>query len=209
MTEALEQGSVEWFQARCGLVTASRVADVAAKTKSGWGASRGNYMAELVAERLTGNTAASYTNVAMQWGIDTEPQARAAYEFFHDVSVETVGLMKHPVIEESAASPDGLIGDKGMVEIKCPNTATHIDALLGQKIQGKYLIQMQWQMACAARDWCDFVSYDPRMPADLSLFVARVERDNERIEELESMVTEFLNEVSGKVEQLHTLRKAA
>lgn len=202
----LEQYSDEWFQARCGLVTASRVADVVAKTKSGWGASRANYMAELVAERLTGVPAPSFTSAAMQHGIDTEPQARAAYEFLHDAEVETVGLVKHPKIDQSAASPDGFVGTDGMVEIKCPNTATHIDTLLTEAIPDKYVVQIQWQMACADRQWTDFVSFDPRMPADLSLFVKRVERDDKRIGELERMVEEFLTELDGKLAQLEAMR---
>src|SRR3990167_876627 len=145
MTEQLEQGSPEWLLARVGKVTASRVSDVVAKTKTGWGASRANYMAELIAERLTGAPAAQYVNAAMQWGTDTEPQARAAYEFFQDATVEQVGLVPHPTIPMSAASPDGLVGDDGMVEIKCPNTATHVDTLLSPVIPEKYTTQMQWQ----------------------------------------------------------------
>lgn len=207
--ENLIQGTDEWLAARVGKVTASRVADVVAKTKSGWGAARANYMAELIAERLTGTPAGSFTNAAMQWGTDTEPQARAAYEFVSDVEVVEVGLIPHPTIADSAASPDGLVGDDGLVEIKCPNTATHIDTLLGQKVPAKHMTQMQWQMACTGRQWCDFVSFDPRMPEHLSLFMQRVERDGERIAGLESMVTDFLAELAAKIEQLEGLDKAA
>lgn len=206
MTDHLEQGGEEWLRARCGLVTASRVADVVAKTKSGWGASRANYMAELIAERLTGEPATRFTNAAMQWGTDTEPQARAAYEFFHDVTVVEVGLVKHPTITQSAASPDGLVGDDGLVELKCPQTATHIETLLAGKIPAKYDTQMQWQMACTGRQWCDFVSFDPRLPGDLSMFCRRVERDDERIGELESDVLEFLADLGQKLEQLQALQ---
>ena len=198
----LEQGSAEWHAARLGKVTASRVADVAAKTKSGWGASRKNYTAELVAERLTGTTGERFTNAAMQWGTDTEPQARAAYEFFREATVTEVGLVIHPTIEMSAASPDGLIGDDGMLEIKCPNTATHIDTLINKTVPGKYITQMQWQMACTGRQWCDFASFDPRMPENLRLFVVRVERDGERIIELETMVRMFLAELDQTIETL-------
>jgi putative phage-type endonuclease len=204
---AIEQGTDAWFAARLGKVTASRVSDVIAKTKSGWGASRKNYLAQLVAERLTGNTAESYTNSAMQWGTDTEPQARAAYEFSSDVEVREVGFVIHPALD-SGASPDGLVGDEGMVEIKCPNTSAHIDTLLTEKIDGKYIVQMQWQMACAGRGWCDFVSYDPRMPADLAMFVSRVKRDDERIAELEGLITEFLAEVDKTVTALTEKRAA-
>lgn len=198
----IEQGSDDWFAARCGKVTASRVADVAAKTKSGWGAGRKNYMAELVAERLTGTTAQGFTNAAMQWGTETEPQARTAYEFMQDVSVEQVGFVDHPTIDLTGASPDGLVGDDGLVEIKCPNTATHIDTLLSGKVPTKYLTQMYWQMACTGRAWCDFVSYDPRLTGDLALFVERVERDDERIKELETIVSDFLAEVDDTVTKL-------
>lgn len=202
---ALVQGSDEWFAARLGKVTASRVADVIAKTKTGWGASRKNYAAELIAERLTGVTAQSYTNAAMQWGTDTEPQARAAYEFFRDAEVQEVGFVDHPSIPMTGASPDGLVGIEGMVEIKCPNTATHIDTLLGQAIADKYVAQMQWQMACADRQWCDFVSFDPRMPEHLRMFIARVHRDSERIAELESAVNDFLAEINKTVTALESL----
>lgn len=206
MTDHLEQGSEEWLRARCGLVTASRVADVVAKTKSGWGASRANYMAELIAERLTGEPATRFTNAAMQWGTETEPQARAAYEFFHDATVVEVGLVKHPTITQSAASPDGLVGADGLVELKCPQTATHIETLLAGKIPAKYDTQMQWQMACTGRQWCDFVSFDPRLPGDLSMFCRRVMRDDARIGELESDVLEFLADLEQKLERLHALQ---
>ncbi|MCH7936630.1 MAG: YqaJ viral recombinase family protein [Proteobacteria bacterium] len=205
MTEELIQGSPEWFAARCGKVTASRVADVVAETKSGWGASRGYYMAELIAERMTGATAASFSNAAMQWGTDTEPQARAAYEFFTDAEVKEIGFVVHPDIKEAGASPDGFVGKDGEVQIKCPNTATHIDTLLTGKIPKKYITQMQWGLACSGRDWCDFVSFDPRMPANLQLFVNRVERDEGRIKDLEELVIGFIGELDNKVAALEAL----
>jgi len=200
--EQIEQYSDEWFQIRVGKATASRVADIIARTKTGWGASRKNYLAEMVAERLTGRPAERYSNAAMQWGLDTEPQARAAYEFFRDQAVQEVGFLEHARIPMTGASPDGLVGDGGMIEIKCPNTATHIDTLLNKKVDGKYVTQMQWQMACAERDWCDFVSFDPRMPEHLRLFVERVFRDDERIGELEAAVKDFLAEVDDVVAKL-------
>jgi len=205
----MEQYSPEWFAERAGKATASRIADIIAKTRNGWGASRKNYMAELVAERLTGQAAESYTNAAMQWGIDTEPDARAAYEFYTSNEVELIGFVPHPKIEDSGASPDGLVSNSGLTEIKCPNTATHIDTLLGAAIPDKYIIQMQWQMACTGREWCDFVSFDPRMPEELRLFVERMERDNERIKELEERVETFLAEVSEKVVKLQEMQDAA
>ena len=201
----MEQGSPEWLAARVGKVTASRVADVVAKTKSGWGASRANYQAELIAERLTGAPGETYSSAAMKWGTETEPLARDAYEFYADVSVVRVGLIDHPSIAMSAASPDGLVGDDGLVEIKCPNTATHIDTLLGQAVPAKYVAQMHWQMACTGRKWCDFVSFDPRMPEHLRLFVRRVPRDDALVAQLEADVSEFLRETAEKILRLGAL----
>jgi putative phage-type endonuclease len=202
MTDDVVQGSEEWFALRCGKVTASRVADVIARTKTGWGAGRKNYLAELVAERLTGESAQGFTNAAMQWGTDMEPQARAAYAFYADADVQEVGFVNHPSLADSGASPDGLVGDDGMVEIKCPNTATHIETLLTGKIADKYVVQMLWQMACADRKWCDFVSFDPRMPEDMQIFIQRVERDEKRIGDLTGDVMEFLGEVNDTVANL-------
>ena len=198
------QGSPEWFAARLGKVTASKVSDVVAKTKSGWGASRANYMAALIAERLTQTPADSFSNAAMQWGTEQEPLARVAYEFFTGRDVEQVGFVDHPTIPMTGASPDGLVGTDGLVEIKCPNTATHIDTLLDGKVPGKYVIQMQWQMACTGRQWCDFVSFDPRMPEEMRLWIQRVDRDGPHIELLEEDVTRFLAELSVKVGDLKT-----
>jgi putative phage-type endonuclease len=196
------QGSEAWFAARCGRVTASRVADVVARTKTGWGASRANYAAELIAERLTGCTAPGFSNSAMQWGTDQEPVARAAYEARTGVTVDLVGFVDHPEIAMSGASPDGLIGDDGLIEIKCPNTATHLDTLLSETVPGKYVTQMQWQMACTGRAWCDFASFDPRLPANMALFVRRIDRDVSLILELESEVAAFLAEIDAKVAAL-------
>lgn len=201
----MEQRSPEWFAVRLGKVTASRVADVVARTKSGWGASRANYTAELIAERLTGETAEKFTNLAMQWGADKEPDARAAYEFYTDAKVAEIAFAGHPTIAMSGASPDGLVGDVGLVEIKCPLTATHLDTLLGQAIAGKYLTQMQWQMACTGRAWCDFVSFDPRLPESMRLFVRRVPRDPETIVTLERDVIDFLGEIDAKIAKLSDL----
>lgn len=200
----MEQGSIEWFLARCGKVTASKVADVVARTKSGYGASRATYMGQLIAERLTGKPTDSYTSAAMQWGIETEPQARAAYEFIRDVEVEQTGFIIHPAIDMSGASPDGLVDD-GLIEIKCPNTSTHIDTLLSRKVPAKYVTQMMWQMACTGREWCDFVSFDPRMPEDMRLFVERIERDNDKISFLEEEVTIFLEQIEQKITQLQEM----
>jgi len=208
----MEQQSAEWFASRLGKVTASRVADVIARTKTGPSASRANYMAELVAERLTGVRGETFTNAAMQWGTDNEPEARLAYEFRHDVTVEQVGFIAHPSIEMSGASPDGLVAADGLVEIKCPNTATHIETLLTGSIPGKYETQMLWQMACTGRSWCDFASFDPRLPEEMRLFVKRFDRDDKRISEMEEQVREFLFELDTTVRRLserYSLKVAA
>ena len=205
METEIIQGSTEWFAARLGKVTASRVADVIAKTKTGYSASRENYMAQLVVERLTQTKAESYTNAAMQWGTDQEPFARAAYEAAQGVMVEEVGFVPHLSIEWSGASPDGLVGDDGCVEIKCPNTATMIETLLSQKVPSKYITQMQFQMACTGRKWCDYVSFDPRMPAKAQMFVRRVDRDDEYIAEIEAEIVKFLAEVESQVQKLNAI----
>lgn len=201
----VEQGSAEWLAARCGKVTASRVADVIAKTKTGYGASRANYMAELIAERLTGQPAEKFTNAAMAHGTAMEPEARDLYAFMVDAEVEQVGLVEHPSIAMTGASPDGLVGSEGLVEIKCPNTATHLETLLGQTVPAKYVTQMQWQMACTGRQWCDFASYDPRLPESMRIFIQRVARDEEYIGWLETEITTFLAELEAKVDALLTL----
>jgi putative phage-type endonuclease len=199
----MEQGSSEWFAARLGKVTASRVADIIAKTAAQKPtAGRANYAAQLIAERLTGNREEGFTNAAMQWGTDKEPEARAAYAFRTDQDVTEIPIVDHPAIPMSAASPDGLVGDDGMVEFKCPNTATHLDTLQSESVPSKYLTQMQWQMACTGRQWCDFVSYDPRMPEAMRLFIKRVPRDDAMISELEREVSAFLDEVTNRVADL-------
>ena len=202
MIEMMDQGTEEWFTIRIGKVTASRVADVIAKTKTGYSASRDNYMAQLVCERLTGQKGESFTNAAMQHDTETEPLARAAYEALKDVLVDEVGFVPHPTIEMAGASPDGLVGDDGLIEIKCPNTATHIDTLLSQTVPGKYNTQMQFQMACTGRKWCDFVSFDNRLPEELQLFVKRVPRDNVFIRLIEGEIVQFLAELDDKINKL-------
>lgn len=202
----MEQKSEEWFAARLGKVTASRIGDVMAKTKTGYSASRANYMAQIIVERMTGKQTEMFTNAAMQWGTDTEPLARAAYEAKNNVMVDEVGLIDHPDIAMSGASPDGLVGEHGMVEIKCPNTATHIETLLTGKIDEKYIYQMQWQMACTGRKWCDFVSFDPRMDEDLQLKIIPVKRDDELIKTIESEVIKFLFETAEKIRSLNSLK---
>jgi len=202
MIEMIEQRSDAWFEARIGKVTASRVADVIAKTKTGYSATRDNYMAQLVCERLTGEKGESFTNAAMQHGTETEPLARISYEVAQNVLVDEVGFVPHPTIEMAGASPDGLVNDDGLLEIKCPNTATHIETLLSQTVPGKYNTQMQFQMACTGREWCDFVSFDNRLPQELQLFVKRVPRDNVFIRLIEGEIVQFLAELDDKINKL-------
>ena len=198
----MEQRTEEWFEARMGCVTASRTADVMAKTKSGYAASRANYMAELICERLTGERQGGFSSAAMQWGTETEPQARMAYEIITGATVVETGFVLHPEIAGFGASPDGLIGDDGLIEIKCPNTATHIDTLLADKVPTKYIIQMHVQMLCTGRAWCDFVSFDPRLPIDLHMFIKRVERDDKLAEEIVTEVQSFLADMETKIAKL-------
>lgn len=204
-----DQRSPEWYAERLGKVTASKVADVVARIKAGWGASRANYAAQIIAERLTGQNYAPYVNAEMKWGEEQEPAARSAYSFYADVDVELCGFVAHPKIAMSGASPDGLVGKEGLVEFKCPNTANHIDTLLGDPIPSKYIMQMQWQMACAERSWCDFASFDPRLPEHMRLFVKRIKRDDKLIAELEKEVALFLREIDTKLAALKSSYPAA
>ena len=196
-----------WYQARLAKVTASRVSDVIAKTKTGYSASRENYMADLIVERLTGQKASSFSNAAMEWGVEQEPHARAAYSAFTGELVEEVGFIDHPRIANAGCSPDGLVGDEGLCEFKCPATSTMLETLLANKVPSKYIPQVQFQMAVTGRKWCDFVSFDPRLPDHLRLFVKRVERDDEYIKMLEGEVTLFLSELEEKVAKLEELKR--
>jgi putative phage-type endonuclease len=204
--DCMEQRTEEWFAARLGKVTASRVADVLAKIKSGESASRKNYKMELVVQRLTNKVGESFTNAAMEWGTEQEPFARMAYEAHTGTFVKEEGFVDHPTIEGFGCSPDGIVGE-GLIEIKCPNTATHIETVLENKAPSKYIPQMQCQMACTGAKWCDFVSFDPRVPDDLQLFVVRVERDQEYIDAMEVEVKQFLSEVLDLFNQLKARQK--
>lgn len=194
----MEQRSAEWFAERLGHVTASRMADVQASVGT---AARRNYMTQLIAERLTGQQQESYVNHFMQWGTDTEPAARAAYQAAHELVDET-GFVKHPLIRWFGASPDGLVGRHGLVEIKCPATSTHLDWVLDGKVPAKHKPQMLAQLACTGRAYVDFVSFDPRLPEDLRLFVVRFEPDEVQIKETENKVKKFLAEVEESINKL-------
>jgi len=200
----MKQGTEEWHQIRLGKVTASRVADVMSKVKSGESAGRKNYKMDLVVEKLTNSPTSSFSSPAMQWGTETEPLARMAYEAKFGLFVDQVAFCNHPTIKNFGCSPDGLVGSEGNLEIKCPNTSTHIDYLLAGVAPSKYVPQMQTQMACTGRLWTDFVSYDPRLPSELQLFVVRLDRDEAYIHEIETEVKKFLDEV----EQIYSQLKA-
>jgi putative phage-type endonuclease len=200
----MEQRSEEWFQARLGKVTASRVADVLAKIKSGESASRRNYKIQLVSERLTGEKQETYINQAMQDGIDREFYAREKYvQQFGEV--EEVGFVKHPTLE-AGASPDGMVGDDGIIEIKCPMGTTHTETLMTQEVPSKYIPQIQFQLRCTGRKWCDFVSYNPMFPQHLQVFVKRVEADEVYQMELDKEIEAFLLEVQTIIDKLKEIK---
>lgn len=205
-----EQGTPEWKSARAGKVTASKISDVMAKIKTGEAASRRDYRAQIVAEILTGTPQDDiFINDAMRWGTEQEPFARAAYETNRGVLVDQVGLVLHPAIDRGAASPDGLVDPDGLVEIKCPKTATHLSYLMAGEVPSQYQPQMLWQMACTGAQWCDFVSFDPRLPEDLQLFVVRFKRDQARIDSMEAEVVTFLEEVDTTLASLKNRKAVA
>jgi putative phage-type endonuclease len=195
---AVEQGSDAWHELRRGKVTASRVADILAKTKSGVSASRQNYLIELALQKTTKTIEPSYTNAAMEWGTSTEPQARVAYEVATHNFVDQVPFVDHPTIKGFGCSPDGLVGE-GLIEIKCPNSATHWEYFKYNRPPQKYVIQMQAQMAVTGAKWCDFVSFDPRMPERSQLLIVNVPRDDAFIAEMEAEIKQFLSEVEVEV----------
>jgi putative phage-type endonuclease len=204
----IEQRTEEWFQQRLGKVTASRISDVIAKTKTGVSTSRQNYLVQLVSERLTGKKGDSFVNQAMLDGIERESAARALYMLNRDVSVTEVGFFDHPVINNSGASPDGAVNAEedgkyaGLIEIKCPIETTHTNTLMSKSVPSKYIPQMQWQLACTNASWVDFVSYNPNFPPELQLFIARVDRNQIYISELEVEVEKFLDEVEQTILKL-------
>ena len=205
------QRSEEWRQLKLGKVGASRVADIVARTKSGYSASRENYLTELLLERITGFPADRFQSDAMRYGTEMEPLARAAYSFDFDVEVEQIAFATHPSIEMAGASPDGLVGKLGLLEIKVPQPATHLDTLLSEKVPEKYIIQMNWQMCCTEREFCDFVSYNPSFPPAAKMFVKRIPRDDAMISHLEGEVRAFLADLDKKLEELNRVmeRRAA
>jgi putative phage-type endonuclease len=204
-----DQNSPEWLTLRIGQVTASRVKDVVAKLKKGGeSAARASYKLELLAEVLTGRATDHYVSQAMDFGKENEPLARTMYELQNSVDVVRVGYVRHASIPRSGCSPDGLVGDEGLVEFKVPNTTTHLEYLQADVVPEEYRPQMMWQMACTGRLWCDFVSYDPRLPADFGLFIKRFERDEEAICQMEKEVETFIAELNAMCEKLLAGRTA-
>lgn len=197
----MEQRTDEWLLARCAKVTASRVADVVARTRTGYAASRDNLMAQIIVERLTGKPSETFTNAAMEWGTQQEPIARAAYAARTGQLVDEVGFIDHPTIKWAGASPDGVIGNS-LVEFKNPNTATHLEYCLTKQIPQKYVYQMQFQMAVTGAESCDFVSFDSRLPERYQMLIIPVKRDNQLISMLEDEVRKFLAEVETKLSEL-------
>lgn len=194
----VEQGSDEWRKARLGCVTASRVADLLLKTKAGkYSAKRNDYLVELVCERLTGEDIPVFENFEMRWGLEKEPDAADLYGFTRDVEPMKVGLVKHPEIERALASPDRLIGDEGMIEIKCPKSTTHVNYMMTEEVPPEYQLQVFWQLACTGRSWCDFVSFDPRMPGNAQLFVKRITMSPDERAAIEADIVAFLHEVEA------------
>lgn len=189
-----EQRTADWFALRLGKATASRFKDIMARTP----APRNNYRADLVIERLSGVHIETYTNGAMQWGVDNESTAKLAYEAETGIEVVDAPFVEHDLLA-AGASPDGFIGTDGLLEIKCPNTATHIETLHRKTIPAQYMAQVQGQMWITDRKWCDFVSFDPRLPANAQLFITRVDRDEIYINDLKEEVTDFLEEVDQEL----------
>ena len=199
MPPMFDQGSQAWLESRMGKATASALSNVMmAKTAAGYQ----NYMAQLICERLTGEPVETFKSAAMEHGTETEPQARAFYELDTGNEVVECGFIPHPTLANSGASPDGLIGDDGGLEIKAPQPAKHIKNLMGGTIDKAYMLQMQWGMACTGREWWDFVSFNPSFPAHLQLHVQKVKRDQEMIEDITAAVTSFLSEMESKLRVL-------
>lgn len=209
--DAFTQGSPEWFAGRCGKFRASRCDALMSTTKAKTrGALYTNLRSDLICERLTAVIEPTYTTPQMQRGIDLEPKARNSAELVLNVDIRQIGLLQHEKIKDFVASPDGIIeAEKALVEIKCPNTATQIDLHLTGKIPTKYILQMQAQLACCDPDYKHtyFISYDDRLPPDLSLFVKKIERDNALIEEIEHEAIELLDDVADAVSQLKSLQQ--
>ena len=203
----IEQNTPEWHQMRLGKVSASRMADLLAKTKTGFSASRAKYMAQLLCERMTGQPTEFFTTAAMQRGVDVEPLARQAYEAHNLTSVEQIAWVEHPTIPFSGCSPDGFVGEHGLIEIKCKEIHNHLDSILNDRIDPDHQAQMMWQMACTGRQWCDYVCFDDRAPEGLQLFVKRLHRDEEKIKQMEDEVIKFLKDLESMIQKLNEIKE--
>ena len=200
------QGSEEWHKLRCGKITASRIVDIMRGIKGSYLAGRKNYLAEKVCEILTGKAEEHFISTPMQWGIDNEPLARSSYELLTGNLVKEVGFITHDSIENLGASPDGLVGTDGGIEIKCPNTAQHLQLLLGGKVKRDYIIQIQINLMCSNRQWWDYVDYDSRLPEEHSIFINRFYRDEVMIAEITQEVLLFNAELQAMIKQLEELK---
>ena len=203
----IEQGSEAWKLLKVGKVSASRMADLLAKTKSGASASRAKYMAQLLCERMTGQPTEFFTTAAMQRGTEIEPIARAAYEAENLTSVEQIAWVEHPTIPMAGCSPDGFVGEHGLIEIKCKEIHNHLDSILNDRIDPDHQAQMFWQMCCTGRKWCDYVCFDDRAPEGLQLFVKRLHRDEEKIKQMEDEVRTFLKDLENMIQKLNEIKE--
>lgn len=202
-----DQSSPEWVVCRIGRITGSRVPDALKTIKSGaFAASRIDYAYDLALERLTGEPQGpDLSNVSwVQDGKAWEADARALYEFRYNVTVEQIGFATHDELPMFGASPDGLIGDDGVLEIKAPKAKTHLQYLLGKVPPADYLGQMDAEIVCTGRKWCDFVSYNPKFPPHLQFFCVRYTPEQEKLRELEKAVVVFDGEVEAILEKLKT-----
>jgi len=194
--------------AKCGKIGCSRLGDVLAIGRNGLPLqARKDYMIELLCERLTGVNAEHFKSAAMEWGVEYEPQAKTEYEAKNGVLVDADGGMEHPTIKGWWCSPDGLVGGEGGIEIKCPNTSTHLCTLIDGDIKQEYIYQITGAVIIYDRAWWDFVSYDPRLPDDLGLYIKRFERDELPINEVLSGVRAFLAELDAMETRIRELRR--
>ncbi|WP_273722008.1 lambda exonuclease family protein [Bartonella sp. ML71XJBT] len=207
----MEQRTAEWFQARLGKVTASNVYNVLNKTAKGTPTSKyEEYKIKLMTERLTEEISQSYITPAMQWGIEHEEDALREYAFIYDTEVTRCGFIQHPTIQMAGASPDGFVGEDGLVEIKCPQSLNHLRFFIDDTIKPEYIAQMQFQMACTGRKWCHFMSYNPHFvgrSSHLRMKIKRINRDEEHIEAINKAVEIFLEEIEQEMQKI--LAKAA
>ncbi|MBB4077214.1 exodeoxyribonuclease (lambda-induced) [Bartonella fuyuanensis] len=202
----MEQRTAQWFQARLGKVTASNVYNVINKTAKGTPTGKyEEYKIKLITERLIGEISPHYETENMRWGIEHEENALREYSFIYDVEITKCGFIQHPTIKMAGASPDGLIGDDGLVEVKCPRSTTHIRFCIDNEIRPEYHTQMQFQMACTGRQWCDFVSYDPRFAgtsSHLRIKIKRLYRNDKEIQQINQEVESFLTEIEREIQRI-------